>query len=705
MNQIYNGHEETEQSDKSEVADASEDSKLLRSMRAEVIDAEKLYDDFFKKVKNWNDLAKYGCLKAELANYKSNVTDEVIQQIVASLYAQNPKVKSTLRPRIDNTVWDGTASHLEQAIAVVSMAPQLAMQGINPNTPKIAEADAIVQDALAVHKFKDFLKRKGKTLEILFLYYLDEQTEDFFSNFQRMIRRALVSGVGWVKIGFQREMGFDGAIERKIADQREQIEHMESLDDSAEEADERAADLEEKKHMLAALEEQEIIIREGMFFDFPLHRNMIMDPKAVSWSDLNSAAWLCELHSLTKKEIKARWPKFDITKLDNSSSGEKGKVSAQPIREESNSSKATARGMSKEDFYRVYEYSSKTDGLVYWFIDGCDEYLDEPDVPNVDVEGFFPYQNLIFNTNENEDDTTPVSDVSKMEDAQIALNQKRQWSLDHTKHSLPKYWSVAGALDDEAKAALKTADEVGLVILLKNVIENGKLSDLLQKVETTGLDPNQYATYEQLQDITMSTNASQAQVGNSAKGTATAASISQGAFTQVTDVKKSAVDKLLKWIARRSSQVMQMELSTETVQDIVGRGAIWEESTREDIYKEVMLGIEAGSSGLPNQAEELMKAEKILPLLVQNMNIDPMWLAEKMVELLDSKVDLSEAIVDSPAFAVEQATAEAMSGAGGANQVMGGANAPVLQGGAPSKPSMPHTTQGGYIPSPTQANI
>ena len=481
MNQVYNSHEQSENSEMSSVAEEAKDSALLKKFRANVVDAEKLYETFFKEVKNWNELAKYGCLKKARKKYKVNITDEVIQQIVASLYAQNPNVKVMKRKRIDYTAWDGTATQLDQAIAVVSMAPELAMNGIDPQTPKILEADAIVQDAMAVHRFRDFLERKGKTLEILSQYFLDEQTEDFFTNFQRMIRRALVSGVGWIKIGFQREMGFDGAIERQIADQREQIERAESLDDSSENEQERAADLEEKRRTLEALEKQEIVIREGLIFDFPLPRNVIIDPKATSWSDLNSADWLCEIHPLTKDDIKAKFPDFDIKKLDYASSGDTGKVTAQPIKNNDKSTNAGSRGMSKESFYRVYEYYGKSNGLVYWFIDGCDQFLEEPDIPNVDVEGFYPYKDMIFNTNENEGDTTPVSDVSKMEDAQEALNQKRQWSLDHTRHSLPKYWALANSLDTEARAALKTSDQVGLVVLLKQVIDNGKLGDLLQR--------------------------------------------------------------------------------------------------------------------------------------------------------------------------------------------------------------------------------
>ena len=677
------------------------DSSLLKKQRSEVVDAEKLYKDFFDLINQWEQLAKFGCRKENVGRYKANVTDQVIQQLVASLYAQNPKVEASIRERIDYTVWNGDATQLDAAIAVVRMAPELAANGINPQTPQIMEADAIVQDAYAVHKYREFLERKGKTLELAYLYFLDEQSEDFFSNFQQVIRRALISAIGWVKLGFQREMGFDSVTERKIGDQRAQIKRAESLDGEEGSEEDRAADLEEKKRILKGLEEQEIVLREGLIFDFPLARNVIIDPKATSWSDLTSADWMNEIHSLTKKEMGDEFPDLDLDKLDKGNTADGGKIKVHPTAKEEKGSAKAARGMSKEGFYRVYEFYSKIDGLCYWFMDGHDEYLREPGPPNVDVEGFFPYENLIFNTNENVDDTTPESDVSKMRDAQEALNQKRQWSLDHTKHSLPKYVTPATAIDDEAVKTLEEADEVGLVIQLKSVQDGQKVGDILQKLETTGLDPNQYATYEQTQDITMSTNASQAKVGNtSTKGTATAASIAQSSYKNVVDVKKTAVDKLLNRISRKASQILQTEMSAESIREIVGRGAVWEESSRADIYKEVYLKIEAGSSGLPNQAEELMKAEKLLPLLLQNSRIDPMWLAETMVKLMDSKVDLSSAILESPALAVENASTEAM----GANQVMGGVNAPVLQGGAPPKPESSHTTGGGYVPSANQAN-
>ena len=676
------------------------DSSLLKKMREKVVAAEKLYKDFFDLIDQWEQLAKFGCLKENVGRYKANVTDQVIQQLVASLYAQNPKVKASIRERIDYTAWNGDATQLDAAIAVVRMAPELAANGINPQTPQIMEADAIVQDAYAVHKYREFLERKGKTLELAYLYFLDEQSEDFFSNFQQVIRRALISAIGWVKLGFQRETEFDSVTERKIGDQRAQIKRAESLDNKEGSEEDRAADIEEKKRILEGLEAQEVVLREGLIFDFPLVRNVIIDPKATSWSDLTSADWMNEIHHLTKKEMGDEFPDLDLEKLDNANTADGNKIKVHPTEKEEKSGTKASRGMSKEDFYRVYEFYSKIDGLCYWFMDGYDEYLREPGVPNVDVEGFFPYENLIFNPNENVDDTTPVSDVSKMRDAQEALNQKRQWSLDHTKHSLPKYLALAQNLDEEVKSALKKADEVGLTILLKQITDGQKLGDIFEKMETVGLDPNLYATYEQTQDITMSTNASQSQVGSSTKGTATGESIAQSFYTNVTGVKKATVDKLLNRISRKASQILQTEMSAESIQEIVGRGAVWEESSRADIHKEVYLKIEAGSSGLPNEAEELMKAEKLLPLMLQNQRVDPMWLAETMVKLMDSKVDLSSAILESPALAVENASTEAM----GMNQVMGGVNAPILQGGAPRKPQSSHTTGGGYIPSANQAN-
>src|SRR3546814_15645603 len=66
----------------------------------------------------------------------------------------------------------------------------------------------------------------------------------------------------------------------------------------------------------------------------------------------------------------------------------------------------------------------------------------------------------------------------------------------------------------------------------------------------------------------------------------------------------------------------------------------------EAIVSEIFLEIEAGSSGRPNAAQELANLERVSPLLVQTPGISPRWIANKVLKLVDSNVDLDEAFID-----------------------------------------------------------
>src|SRR3546814_14404259 len=91
---------------------------------------------------------------------------------------------------------------------------------------------------------------------------------------------------------------------------------------------------------------------------------------------------------------------------------------------------------------------------------------------------------------------------------------------------------------------------------------------------------------------------------------------------------------------------MLMEWSVEKVIEIVGPGAAWSNLDREAIVSEIFLEIEAGSSGRPNAAQELANLERVSPLLVQTPGISPRWIANKVLKLVDSNVDLDEAFID-----------------------------------------------------------
>jgi hypothetical protein len=103
------------------------------------------------------------------------------------------------------------------------------------------------------------------------------------------------------------------------------------------------------------------------------------------------------------------------------------------------------------------------------------------------------------------------------------------------------------------------------------------------------------------------------------------------------------IDDLLSGIARTGSQILLQECSADTVKRIVGEGAMWPDMSRQQISDELWLQIEAGSTGRPNQAQEIANAERLFPLLLQIPGIKPEWLAKELIKRLDDKLDITNA--------------------------------------------------------------
>jgi len=87
---------------------------------------------------------------------------------------------------------------------------------------------------------------------------------------------------------------------------------------------------------------------------------------------------------------------------------------------------------------------------------------------------------------------------------------------------------------------------------------------------------------------------------------------------------------------------MLKELNLETVQEIVGPGAVWPDLPDSTIESEFELGIEAGSSGKPNAAAELGKIERATPLIVQVPGFKPKKVASMILKTLDANHDIND---------------------------------------------------------------
>lgn len=96
--------------------------------------------------------------------YVANIILRHIRNRTASLYGKNPKIIARRRERILNTIWDGKARSLEEAVMALTSAATMGMS----DPTAMAQAMAVITDAQNVLTQHQKLDKIAKTLELLF---------------------------------------------------------------------------------------------------------------------------------------------------------------------------------------------------------------------------------------------------------------------------------------------------------------------------------------------------------------------------------------------------------------------------------------------------------------------------------------------------------------------------------------------------------
>src|SRR5215471_7903718 len=162
--------------------------------------------------------------------YICNIALRHVQNRTAAIYASNPTITARRRERMVNVIWDGSL----QSLAIAQNNMQMAQMLGQPPDPT---SQATIDDAQRVHAYNTMLDRVANTLRLLYDYNIDEQAHPFKTMMKLATRRAIICGVSYVKLGFQRAMRMRPDIEARIADMSEQLATIERL--SADLADEK----------------------------------------------------------------------------------------------------------------------------------------------------------------------------------------------------------------------------------------------------------------------------------------------------------------------------------------------------------------------------------------------------------------------------------------------------------------------------------
>lgn len=628
----------------------------VKRILAEVKSAKKHWAGDFKRMRDdvhfaqghhWDD----AMLGLEDDRLIVDITTRHLQLRTAALYAKNPTVVARRRETMDFLVWDETPQSAIQAQAVLQ-AVQQAAPGVDPSmaamsgalppdvAAQVGEAAVLLDDIAQGMSRRAAYDKLGRTLQIVFKHQVDQQNPPFKGQIKAMVPRALTTNVGWIKLDYQRETGRKPGQENRLADMRDRLAEFERRlrdwnDDEEGSYDETRAEYDELQTQAEqfAAENQPIVLKEGLLFQFPASWAIIPDKKCRNLTGFVGSDWVAEEMEMSPEDIKETY-KVDLgqnyTKYNKQYDGQL--VEARNV------------GENETCHAAVYTVYNRRTGLVYVVCDGYDDFLKAPAPPEVKFSHFFPWFALTFNRTESARSPYAKSDVRLIKPIQCELNRTAEALRQHRIANQPKYMHDASAFEeDEALNVQNTPPHESIPVKL--LAEGRKLKDdVIQPIPKEPIDPNVYSTeviYDALTRV-IGTREPRQQPGN--RTSATEASIDEAARMSSEQSNADDLDDLLNLVARNAGEVLLTLMQEETAKKIAGPGGIWTQLSPEEAADRLYLECEAGSSGRPNQAQEMAVMEKGLPLAMQIPGLSPIKMLEELLKVMSARWKVSDMI-------------------------------------------------------------
>ena len=640
--------------------------------------------------------------------YVANICLQEVESKVASLYAKNPKVTYQTRDRLNYQLWDGRLETL-----AVSIMQASGMGNI--------ESKAVILDYLNGNRIKELLEKVGKTLEILYQYYCDSLQPDFKKQMKQMVRRCIITGVGYVKMTFIRDIHGEDALQTSEGKSTlvQRVKLLQSLIQQLSEGD--IDDTSPKMQQIRTLMEginspqtqsyAQTDLGERLNFDFPRSTSIIPSKDCTCLPGFIGCDWVAEEHCITMDRLNAFFgTNISVSQLDSwiGESGEYVELKSFDIK--------NASGMPTNPKVCVYEVFDKITKTSFYVVKGWPGFLQKPDLVDPCTKNFYPWFSLTFNSVEADDEAKvspfPPSDVELMRHPQMAINSARHELERHRRAKRPRTMVPKGTFTENDKVSLQTAPS-NAIIEIESAAALGDLTKVAQPFPTVPIDPPVYDTSPQFTDVLMTTGQTQGdfgiQQGHKKGETATAASIAEQSKQSKSQSNVDDLDGLLSDLAENGGELLLYETTPQTVLRVVGPGAVWPLTNRQDFINYIYLEPEAASSGRPNQALDVAKFKELMPIL-QAAGANPNWIVREGIRIYDARIDPAEAFPLVPPQNVRPADPF-----GAPPQPMGQDGKPQQQGNGqgqsqqqpqqqPSQPQGPRLTNGAPMSPMVQRN-
>ena len=388
--------------------------------------------------------------------YVCNLVNDAVNSKTSSLYARNPTAEYQRRKRLDFQLWDG---HLESLIPLIQMAGSHPM-GV---AALPVEAKALLADYSNGEQLRQMIDKVGKTLEILFQYFMDEQdAEDgeFKLQAKQLVRRVITCCVGFGRVSFSRDeltmitsSGVNGNTGNKMSMAKAMLEKLDKGD-----LTETSPHYQTLMSLLTSMgmhAQDEMVtpdISEKLIFDLSIPpTSIVVEPRCRTLKGFIGAKWVVQEYILPIEDVNAMF-EVDVkisggTKQYTTGGKEK--------------SGAESEGKSKDEgeLCMLWEVLDKKTKSHFYIVDGHKDYILAPEPLEPSVKGFWPIVALTFNDVETEESADasiyPPSDVQLMFSAQKEWNRSRDELKKHRRANAPGYITNKGMLTENDKVALE----------------------------------------------------------------------------------------------------------------------------------------------------------------------------------------------------------------------------------------------------------
>lgn len=633
----------------------------------------------FAAGKQWP--SNYICSTEYLEPYIGDVVQQMINRKTATLYAKNPTPEANRRETMQFTVWDGSQQSYDGAKATVATAMALKQQAMQiaatgadvpPPPPEaeqqVASAQAIVKDYDDGMLRNALYDKIAETATKLLKREWDLQTPDLIVSMKQMVTRVLTSRVGYIKVLYRREDESPNTVEATVNTLADDLQAMQRAIMRMQEPDFDPKSAEAEKFKLLAQSTQDasnpavnLPQDEGVIYDFLGATSVLIDKNCKSLREFVGARRIAHEVLMTVDECER---KYNIN-LNGSGCAYYTDNGESDPRAKDVKVKQDGYGPKLRQKVCVWEIQDKDTGCVYTICDGVKDFIKEPEPNEPLLKRFWSIVPVVFNcqeveVNEPELDATiyPRSDIRLGMSQQIDLNTAGEGLREHRTANRPYWIGIKAKFSSNAGEndlmKMNSPRPAHTVLMVDSLNPGEKIGDSIMAGPMMPIDPKMYDPALSMQAFLQATGMQASDLGQqepNEKATGQQIAAQQKATTDSSNIDD--LDFALSTVAQMTWEMMIQEMPKSVVQKLIGPGAVWPDIPQERVktMNEIYLSIEAGSSGRPNQMQELENFKIIAPQLgefMQANGYDMLPLLKEGVRRLGDKLDIDDFLKKLP---------------------------------------------------------